>query len=84
VTNHASRTFEVKLNPQTPDDNVGDPTVGRMSIDKQFLGDLEASTCTTSSTRSPNPIHKARVEIKIDTSGHAALERLRIADRVYE
>jgi len=43
VTNHASGTFEVKLNPQA-DDKVGDPTVGRMSIDKQFHGDLEASS----------------------------------------
>lgn len=27
---------------------------------------------------------KARVEVKVDRSGHAALERLRIEDRVYE
>jgi uncharacterized membrane-anchored protein len=27
---------------------------------------------------------KARVEVKVDSSGHAALERLRIEDRVYE
>jgi hypothetical protein len=40
---HASGTFEVKLKPQT-DENVGDPTVGRMSIDKQFHGDLEGSS----------------------------------------
>jgi hypothetical protein len=43
LTKHASGTFEVKLNPQA-DDNVGDPTVGRMSIEKQFRGDLEASS----------------------------------------
>lgn len=42
MTKHASGTFEVKLSPQTPEDNVGDPSVGRMSIDKQFRGDLEA------------------------------------------
>ena len=29
-------------------------------------------------------IDKARVEIKVDRSGHAALERLRIEDRIYE
>ena len=29
-------------------------------------------------------VDKARVEIKVDRSGHAALERLRIEDRVYE
>jgi hypothetical protein len=39
----ASGTFEVKLKPQA-DDSVGDPTVGRMSIDKQFRGDLEATS----------------------------------------
>jgi Protein of unknown function (DUF3224) len=41
VTKHAKGTFEVKLAPQT-DDKVGDPTVGRMSLDKVFSGDLEA------------------------------------------
>jgi hypothetical protein len=41
VTKLASGTFEVKMNPQT-DDRVGDPTVGRMSLDKQFLGPLDA------------------------------------------
>jgi hypothetical protein len=40
---HATGTFEVKLKPQA-DDSVGDPTVGRMSIDKQFQGDLEATS----------------------------------------
>ena len=44
MTNHASGTFEVKLNPQVPDEEVGDPTVGRMSIAKQFQGDLEATS----------------------------------------
>ena len=44
MTIHASGTFEVKLNPQATDENAGDPTVGRMSIDKQFQGDLEATS----------------------------------------
>lgn len=44
MTNRASGTFEVKLNSQAPVDKVGDPTVGRMSIDKQFRGDLEATS----------------------------------------
>lgn len=39
----ASGTFEVKLIPQV-DENAGDPTVGRMSLDKQFEGDLQASS----------------------------------------
>jgi Protein of unknown function (DUF3224) len=60
MTTHASGTFEVNLNPQTPDGKTGgaDPeeiwasqmsvavgaTLGRMSIDKQFHGDLEATS----------------------------------------
>jgi len=43
VTKQASGSFDVKLSPQA-DKNVGDPTVGRMSIDKQFHGDLEATS----------------------------------------
>ena len=42
VTNRASGTFEVKLSPQ--EDKVGDPTVGRMSIDKQFHGGIEGTS----------------------------------------
>ena len=42
MTNHAAGTFDVKLNPL--EDKVGDPTVGRMSIDKQFHGDLEGTS----------------------------------------
>jgi hypothetical protein len=37
----SDKTFEVKVAPQT-DEKVGDPTVGRMSLDKVFRGDLEA------------------------------------------
>jgi len=42
MTNHASGTFEVKLAPQT----LADPAsaLSRMSIDKQFHGDLEATS----------------------------------------
>lgn len=43
MTKHASGTFEVKMSPQT-DEGVGDPTVGRMSLDKQFHGDLEGTS----------------------------------------
>lgn len=42
MTHRASGTFDVKLNPQSPEPGVGDPSVGRMAIDKQFHGDLEA------------------------------------------
>ncbi|MDX6696429.1 MAG: hypothetical protein QOF02_4032 [Blastocatellia bacterium] len=43
MTNHAKGAFEVKVVPQTPEEKVGDPTVGRLSLDKQFSGDLEAT-----------------------------------------
>lgn len=36
----ASGTFEVKMNPQTPNEAA----IGRMSLDKKFLGDLEATS----------------------------------------
>ena len=42
MTKHASGAFEVKMNPQV--DDKGEPTVGRMSLDKQFHGDLEAGS----------------------------------------
>jgi hypothetical protein len=42
MATYAIGTFEVKLNPQPPVENVGDATIGRLSINKQFSGDLEA------------------------------------------
>jgi hypothetical protein len=41
--NHASGTFDVKLVPQSDDKN-GDAALGRMTIDKQFHGDLEGTS----------------------------------------
>jgi hypothetical protein len=66
VTKHASGTFEVKLVPQT-DETVGDPTVGRMSIDKQFHGDIEGT--------SKGQMLVAATEIK-DSAGYVAIERV--------
>jgi hypothetical protein len=43
MTIRANGTFEVKLNPQPSD--AGAPAIGRMSIGKQFHGDLEAASC---------------------------------------
>ena len=42
MTNRASGAFDVKLTPQTPDDKAAG--VGRMTIDKQFHGDLEGTS----------------------------------------
>jgi hypothetical protein len=63
---HATGPFDVKLAPQT-DDKVGDPTVGRMSIDKQFHGDLEAT--------SKGQMLTAMTEIK-GSAGYVAIERV--------
>ncbi len=41
MTKHASGTFEVKLSPQE-DDSAKAAELGRMLIDKQFHGDIEA------------------------------------------
>jgi hypothetical protein len=65
MTNHASGTFEVKLNPLTPDDK--DSGLGRMSIDKQFRGDLEAS--------SKGEMLSAMTLVK-GSAGYVAMERV--------
>jgi len=52
---HATGPFEVKLAPQ--DDKI-DPSLGRMTIDKQFHGDLEATSkgqMLTGGTAGTNP-----------------------------
>lgn len=41
VSKIAKGTFEVKVTPQPAEENVGDPSIGRLSLDKTFFGDLE-------------------------------------------
>ena len=41
MTKLARGTFEVKLSPQPHVEQVGDPSIGRMSLDKKFHGELE-------------------------------------------
>ncbi len=40
---HASGAFDVKLTPQPADEKTNDPLLGRMSIDKHYHGELEAT-----------------------------------------
>lgn len=40
---HASGTFEVKMSPQPAEESVGDASIGRMALDKQYHGDLVAT-----------------------------------------
>ncbi len=44
MSNHARGTFEVKMAPLPADDPGADASIGRMSIDKQFHGDLEGTS----------------------------------------
>ena len=41
---HVSGQFDVKLTPQGPEDRANGSTLGRLSIDKQFHGALEAAS----------------------------------------
>jgi hypothetical protein len=44
MTKNAKGPFDVKLTPRTPDEDAPGPAVGRMSLDKQFHGDLEGTS----------------------------------------
>lgn len=66
MTNNASGTFEVKLDPQV-DEKVGDPTVSRMAIDKEFHGDLKGT--------SKGQMLAAGTEVK-GSAGYVAIERV--------
>ncbi|HEV2382350.1 MAG TPA: DUF3224 domain-containing protein [Terriglobia bacterium] len=64
MTNRASGTFEVRLSPEGTDDSG---VVGRMSIDKQFHGDLEAG--------SKGQMLTAGTSVK-GSAGYVAMERV--------
>ena len=69
MTSHASGTFEVKLTPQKPDNPEAEgANLGRMSIAKQFSGDLEAA--------SQGEMLAAGTDVK-GSAGYVALERVR-------
>lgn len=67
MTTHASGSFDVKLTPLALDDKAADATLGRMSIDKQFHGDLEAS--------SKGEMLSAGTSVK-GSAGYVAIERV--------
>jgi hypothetical protein len=66
MSKHATGIFDVKLDIQT-DDKIGDPTVGRMSMDKVFHGDLEAT--------SKGQMLSTVTEVK-GSAGYVAIERV--------
>ena len=63
---HAAGTFEVKIDPQAADEKGGGPAIGRMLIDKQFHGDLEATSKGT--------MLAAGTGAKSSSGGYVALE----------
>ncbi len=63
----AAGSFDVTLTPRAHEEHVGDPTVGRMSIDKRFSGDLEAV--------SRGQMLAAGTEVK-GSAGYVAIERV--------
>jgi hypothetical protein len=63
----ASGTFEVKLLPQPPEDKAEGSTLARMSIDKQFHGDLEGT--------SKGQMLTAGTDVK-GSAGYVAIERI--------
>lgn len=67
MSTHASGTFDVSFTPQA-DQGVGDPTVGRMAIDKRFHGDLEGTSL--------GQMLAAATDVK-DSAGYVAIERVR-------
>jgi len=67
VMSRASGTFEIKLIPLATDDKAEGATLGRMSIDKQFHGDLEAT--------SKGEMLTAGTDVK-GSAGYVAIERV--------
>ena len=63
---HATGPFEVKIDPQPPDEKGGGPAIGRMLLDKQFHGDLEATSKGT--------MLAAGTGAKNSSGGYVALE----------
>ncbi len=43
ASGHAAGPFDVKVTPLPPDDKAQDATLGRLSIDKQYHGELEGT-----------------------------------------
>jgi len=67
VSKHATGTFEVKVTPQTAEDSSQHATLGRMSLDKQFHGDLQGE--------SKGQMLTARTAVE-GSAGYVAIERV--------
>ncbi|HVP33936.1 MAG TPA: DUF3224 domain-containing protein [Steroidobacteraceae bacterium] len=68
MTHHASGPLEVKVTPQKPDTQIArSANLGRLTIDKRFHGDLEASA--------KGEMLATQSEVK-GSAGYVALERV--------
>jgi hypothetical protein len=67
MTMHASGAFDVKLNPLPAYNASAGSNLGRMSIDKQFHGELEAT--------SQGEMLSAMTDVK-GSAGYVAIERV--------
>ena len=67
MTDIARGAFDVKLTPQPSDRQPEDPTLGRMWLDKEFHGDLEAT--------SRGQMLTAMTDVK-GSAGYVAIERV--------
>jgi Protein of unknown function (DUF3224) len=66
MTKHATGTFDVKVIPEGTDDKAEGSTLGRMSLDKQYHGDLDGT--------SKGQMLTAGTDIK-GSAGYVAMER---------
>ncbi|HYV23768.1 MAG TPA: DUF3224 domain-containing protein [Pyrinomonadaceae bacterium] len=64
MTNHATGTFEVKLTPQN--DQPADPSMGRMTFDKQWSGDITGASKGQMLTGG---------DVKTGSAGYVAIEK---------
>lgn len=67
MTTQARGTFDVKLNPLDPYNQTEGANLARMSLDKQFHGDLEAT--------SKGEMLSAGTDVK-GSAGYVAMERI--------
>jgi hypothetical protein len=67
LSTRARGTFEVAMNPEPPYDTAPGASLGRVSINKQFRGDLDASSTVE--------MLSAMTEVK-GSAGYVAIERV--------
>ena len=44
MTTHATGTFDIKVTPLDAEEHVGDPSIGRLSLEKQFRGAMAGTS----------------------------------------